>query len=398
MSQVLKPGVALEERLAALDIYRGLAMFLMMAEVLHLPQVASAFEASSIWQTIKFHTTHVGWVGCSLHDMIQPSFTFLVGAALPYSLAARARKGQSARGAWLHAAWRALVLVGLGIFLRSIGRAQTYFTFEDTLTQIGLGYVFAYLLGRAAIPVVWLVTVAILLGYWGWFAMTPIPAADSPMGMASAAKGLPELRPFEQHWQIHTNAAEQFDQWFLNLFPREAPFERNNGGYCTLSFIPTLATMLLGLLAGRQLHESSSSKQTLIWMFAVGLMLLGAGLAIGQLGYCPIVKRIWTPSWTLFSGGICCLTVGVLYLVADMLRFRWWAFPLVLLGCNSIAAYVIAETSQGFIRQNLATHFGSSWHGLLGEPYTPFVAGGAVLLVQWIVLWRMYANRIFVRV
>ena len=82
----------------------------------------------------------------SLHDTIQPGFTFLVGVALPYSIASRIRKGESFRRQLFHAIWRSFLLVILGFFLRSLGHSQTYFTFEDTLTQIGLGYTFAFLL------------------------------------------------------------------------------------------------------------------------------------------------------------------------------------------------------------------------------------------------------------
>ena len=82
-------------RIASVDAYRGFVMFLMMAEVLRIAKVAAGFPESGVWQALKFHTSHVEWVGCSLHDLIQPSFSFLVGVALPFSIAARAAKGQS---------------------------------------------------------------------------------------------------------------------------------------------------------------------------------------------------------------------------------------------------------------------------------------------------------------
>ena len=126
-------------RLTSMDAYRGFVMFLMMAEVLHMGRVASAFPDSGFWKFLDFHTSHVDWVGCSLHDMIQPSFSFLVGVALPFSIASRAAKGQSAFAMTGHALWRSLILILLGVFLRSVGRPQTNWTFEDTLTQIGLG-------------------------------------------------------------------------------------------------------------------------------------------------------------------------------------------------------------------------------------------------------------------
>src|SRR5438046_83543 len=140
-------ATATPARLISLDAYRGLVMLLMMAEVLSLSRVAAAIPDSGIWKFLAHHQTHVDWIGCSLHDLIQPSFSFLVGVALPFSLASRSARGQSRTRMTLHACWRALVLVLLGVFLRSIGRPQTYWTFEDTLSQIGLGYVFLFLLG-----------------------------------------------------------------------------------------------------------------------------------------------------------------------------------------------------------------------------------------------------------
>jgi predicted acyltransferase len=82
-------------RVVALDAYRGLVMFLMMAELLQLPRLARHFPASPFWRAVGFHTRHVEWTGCSLHDLIQPSFSFLVGVALPYSVASREARGQS---------------------------------------------------------------------------------------------------------------------------------------------------------------------------------------------------------------------------------------------------------------------------------------------------------------
>ena len=141
------PQVEMPRRLASLDAYRGFVMLLMMAEVLQLGVVARAFPESRLAAFLAHHQSHVGWEGCSLHDLIQPSFSFLVGVAMPFSLAARAARGQSTATMAGHALWRAVVLVALGIFLRSVGKPMTNFTFEDTLTQIGLGYPLLFWLG-----------------------------------------------------------------------------------------------------------------------------------------------------------------------------------------------------------------------------------------------------------
>ena len=128
------------QRLASLDAYRGFVMFLMMAEVLHLCRVSAALPESGFWEFLCHHQSHVEWIGCSLHDLIQPSFSFLVGVALPFSIASRINQGQSRGRMTAHAFWRAFLLILLGVFLRSTGSSQTNWTFEDTLSQIGLGY------------------------------------------------------------------------------------------------------------------------------------------------------------------------------------------------------------------------------------------------------------------
>ena len=127
------------------------------------------------------------------------------------------------------------------------------------------------------------------------------------------------LSGFAEHWSKNTNAAAAFDIWFLQSLSREASavnstarsgdaeFTDNSGGYLTLSFIPTLGTMILGLLAGGVL---ASGRANLRRRFA-GSLRRGRSVwrPVGSrsAGICPVVKRIWTPSWVLFSGGWCFL-------------------------------------------------------------------------------------------
>src|SRR5438045_8998807 len=105
-------------RNVAIDAYRGLVMLLMMAEVLQLSRAAAAYPTSLFWKILAFNQTHVEWFGCSLHDTIQPGFSFLVGVALPYSIVSRVAKGGSLGELLVHALWRSLALILLGIFLR----------------------------------------------------------------------------------------------------------------------------------------------------------------------------------------------------------------------------------------------------------------------------------------
>ena len=382
-----------------MDAYRGLVMLLMMAEVLELSRVAKALPGNGLWQFLAHHQTHVQLVGCSLHDLIQPSFSFLVGVALPFSLARRAAEGQPQWRRTLHAFWRALILILLGVFLRSIGRSQTCWTFEDTLTQIGLGYGFLYLLGLRSVRIQWLALAVLLAGYGLAFALYPLPGPGFDWAKAGVAQDWSHnLSGFAAHWNKNTNFAWACDTWFLNLFPRENPFTNNGGGYSTLSFIPTLATMILGLLAGGLLRGDRPPLAKVRWLAVVGVASLALGALLGDVGICPVVKRIWTPSWTLFSGGWCLLLLGGFYLIMDVWHRRAWAFPLVVIGMNSIAAYLIAHLFVNFIEQALPRHLGASWFTFAGKAYEPLWLGAGVLLVEWLILWWMYRRKVFLRV
>jgi len=387
------------ERLASVDAYRGFVMFLMLGEVLHFCEVAAARPGSLLWSFLCYHQSHVEWTYGSLHDLIQPSFSFLVGVALPFSLASRALAGQSRGRMIAHAFWRAAVLVALGIWLRSIGHPQTYFTFEDTLTQIGLGYGFLFLLGLRPMRDQWIALAVILVGYWVAFALYPLP----PAGFDYAAVGVPADWPhlfsgFAAHWNKNSNLAWAFDTWFLNLFPREKPFEFNGGGYATLSFIPTLGTMILGLIAGGVIRSERPPLAKVNWLLITGVIGLVSGAVIGSLGLCPVVKRIWTPSWTLYSGGWCFLLLAGFYAIIDIIGFKFWAFPLVVIGMNSIAAYCIAHLFEAFVLKNLETHLGQNVFRILGDACEPFLHGAAVLLVLWLMLYWMYRRKIFLRI
>ncbi len=386
-------------RLTSLDAYRGLVMFLMMAEVLSCCDVASALHGNAFWSFLCKHQTHVQWIGCSLHDLIQPSFSFVVGVALPFSIASRIAKGQSGVRMSLHAFLRALILILLGVFLRSTHSSQTNWTFEDTLTQIGLGYGFLFLLGLRPVRDQWIALAVILAGYWAAFLMYPLPGADFDYVKSGVSPDWPHyLTGFAAHWNKNTNPAWAFDTWFLNLFPRKAPFQFNDGGYATLSFIPTLGTMILGLIAGGVLRGQRPAGDKAKWLVIAGLVGLASGTLIGWLGLCPLVKRIWTPSWVLFSGGWCFLLLAAFYAVIDVRGWKWWAFPLVVIGMNSIAAYCFDHLWDGFISRNLVTHLDHDVFKIFGEPYEPFVHGAAVLLVFWLILYWMYRRKIFLRI
>ena len=202
---------------------------------------------------------------------------------------------------------------------------------------------------------------------------------------------------FAAHWNKNSNLGQAFDVWFLNLLPRASRFVYNAGGYLTLSFIPTLGTMLLGVVAGRWFQEAAPKIP--LRKFALAAMALCAGgLLLHVTGICPIVKRIWTPAWTLWSGGVCFFFLMAFSWVIDVRRHRGIAFPLVVVGMNSIAAYVIAELTREFVESSFRIHLGMGVLNWFGPGLEPTFLGALTLGAYWLALYWMYRKKIFVRI
>jgi predicted acyltransferase len=386
-------------RVVSLDVLRGTVMVLMLNEATQLPKVAQSFPHSWFWSVIAFNTEHVPWQGCSLHDLIQPAFSFLVGAALPFSIASRKTKGQTFGKMLAHTIWRALLLIFLGIFLRSLHAGQTYWTFEDTLTQIGLGYVFLFLLGFTKVRTQVVVFVLILIGFWAAFVVYPAPGANFDY----VRVGVPQnwehnYTGFLSHFNKNSNLSWAFDVWFLNLFPREHPFVFNEGGWSTLSFIPTLATMILGLLTGKWLKSNRLRVEKLRGLVIAGAGLVLLGLVFQWLGICPIVKRVWTSSYTLYSGGLTILILAGFYALIEWKGWRAWALPLIVVGMNSIAIYVMSWTMEPFVRGALERHLGWLISTVINPVFQPIAYGFGIMLTFWIILFWMYRRKLFLRI
>lgn len=138
-----------------------------------------------------------------------------------------------------------------------------------------------------------------------------------------------------------------------------------------------------------------------------GLLFLGLGFGLDYFGIYPNVKRIWTPSWVLFSGGWCFLLLAGFYSLLDAVGWERWAFPLRVIGANSIVAYCMAELWGGFIASAFRTHLVENvfkrpavenliqpW----GDVYAPLIMGIAQLITFWLILFWMYRRKILVRI
>ena len=156
--------------------------------------------------------------------------------------------------------------------------------------------------------------------------------------------------------------------------------------------------MMLGLWSGVWLKSARSIPDKFKGLLAAGVALALAGLVLQWLHICPIVKRIWTSSYTLYSGGLVILMLAAFYGAVELRGWRRWAFPLLVIGANSIAVYVMSWTMEEFVRDALVRHLGAGTFAWLGAPFVPVLRGAGVLLVFWSILLWMYRRKIFVRI
>jgi predicted acyltransferase len=413
-----------QQRLLSLDAYRGLIMitlafvgfglagtalnhlvvtplFVALNVVGMVPGVVPVVGHAAFWEAVHHQFEHVEWVGCGYWDLIQPSFMFMVGAAMAFSYAKRRAQGQSYGRMLGHAAWRSVVLVFLGIFLISNGARSTDWSLMNVLTQIGLGYTFLFLLWGRSWRTQALAAAVILVGTWLAYVLYPYAGIDLARGApevgVSKAWAQRHLADVPAAWHKNAHVGHALDLWLLNRLPGP-PFRFNRGGYQTLNFVPSLATMLFGLMCGELLRSGQSARRKLTILVAAGLAGLAVGQILDQTGVCPLVKRIWTPSWALFSTGWCCLILAGLYAVVDVLGYRRWAFPLIVVGVNSIAIYCMGMLLKPWATRTLRTHFGPDVFYAFGPLYEPMVRFTLVGLMFWLACLWMYRQKIFVRI
>jgi predicted acyltransferase len=157
--------------------------------------------------------------------------------------------------------------------------------------------------------------------------------------------------------------------------------------------------MMLGVWSGQWLKQTTRTKEEkLRALMLAGIALTLSGLILQWLHISPIVKRIWTSAYTLYSGGLILLILAFLYGIIELKGWKKWAFPLFVIGANSIAIYVMSWTIERFISAALVRHFGQAPFLIFGAPFEPVLRGAAILLVFWLILYWMYRRKIFLRI
>ena len=224
----------------------------------------------------------------------------------------------------------------------------------------------------------------------------PITSEDLPAENTVVIPATPDVTepsaPVKPYW---------FSEWFLS---NTEPYTFNGGGYTTLNFIPSIGTMLLGILCGNLLMNSESSRwKKLAMLLIAAVVCMGLGILAGET-VCPVVKRIWTPGWVLFSGGYVIGMLALFYLLFDILPFRILAFPLVVVGMNSILIYLLGQTISGWMRESIVkVHLSGMIENVFGpkalDPlwYGPITLPTTVFALYWLFLLWLYRQRIFLK-
>lgn len=397
-------------RLLSLDVYRGLIMCLLavngFAVSLTAKKLGYGPDASPetligrIWQWLAFHNSHPQWnsqfyvVGCSLWDLIQPSFMFMVGVAMPYSYASRKKRGDSDHSLRLHALIRAIVLVLIGAFLatRTTGFPSNRL-FTNVLAQIGLGYFFVYLLLGASVRLQIICGAIVLIAYAAFLTLYPV-VDPQPRKSQDSAFSLSVPSPVAKQYALHTNGAARVDVSILRLERGDKPLPVHRAGYATLNFIPAAVTMLLGVLAGTLLRSSRSDSQKLRQLLLGGLICFTIAM-VASFTVCPIVKKIWTPAWTLYSGGIVLWILAGLYWFVDVLGFKKWTWPFMIVGMNSLAMYLMGSLMKGWVVACAKVYLGKD---IFAGDYGPMLQATTVFIVLWLFCLYLYRQKIFFRI
>jgi predicted acyltransferase len=358
------------DRLVSLDALRGFdmlwitggtAILLGLGKVLQRPwfdRFLDQFE-------------HVPWQGLHLFDLIWPLFMFIMGAAIPLSIAKRRSRGATDRSLLLHAVRRAIILFALGtitqgnLLLFDISKFRPCYS---VLHGLAAGYLLATIVVLKVKPKWHALTIGtFLLAYWAMVMFIPVPGLGAgvltPDGNIAAYVDKLVLGRF--HYGENT--------WFL-------------------SYLGFGASVLLGVLAGQILMAGCSAKSKVYRLLRAGTVSLVLGL-LWSIWF-PVIKLMWTSSYVLIGGGLSYFVLALFYWVIDVHGYRKWAFGFIVIGMNSIAVYFATEVFDFSLVGNV---FVGHLLPRIGR-WDRLVEASAAFAVVWLILYWMYRKREFIRI
>lgn len=356
--------VNISTRLVSLDVLRGFDLFLL---VFFQPVlVALGQQADFTWiSPVLYHFDHEIWAGFRFWDLVMPLFLFMTGTSMPFSFA-KYRDTSDRNAVYRKIIRRFLLLFLFGMVVQGnlLGLDWKHiYLYNNTLQAIAAGYLIAaLLLLHCTLRMQVLGTAFLLLAYW------------LPMTFAG-------------DFTSEGNFAGRLDAAILGRF-------RGDPTYAWIwSSLTFGVTVMLGTFAGQMMKEGKDNRwKTVKRLFITGLLLVAAGwLWSWQM---PVIKRVWSCSMTLLSGGYCFLLMGFFYYWVDYRGHRRGLEWLKIYGMNSITAYLLGEAV------NFRCVIHSVSYGLeqyLGA-YYPVWLTAANFVLLFLILRFMYLHRIFLKI
>ena len=350
---------AAPQRYLALDAYRGFIMVVLVSGGFGLAELAAHRPA---FTAIANQFDHMPWEWIAFWDLIQPAFMFMVGVAMPFAFARRLEQGDTQRQMFGHVAVRSFRLILMSQILMSISSDKLHFQLINVLAQIGITYFLCYLIMHLKFRWQAVIAVATLIGHWALF--VAFPGTEGPFLSKT------------------TNIGAVIDTWIFG--------HPNPDNWVNINFLTSTVTTLFGVWTGQLLQSQRSHAQKM----RILAIADGACLAIGLIvhPWNPIIKRICTTSFTLYSAGWILLMLLAFYWFVEVKGFRQWTFPLVVVGANSIFIYSLEEVLRGWLDKATGVFtFRFAW---LGD-FAPVAQSCSVLLVMWSLCYWLYRRKIF---
>lgn len=365
-----EPQANTNGRLLSLDFYRGLTMFLLIAEFSHLFSIAvlPRFEGTVI-QTLGEQFHHVPWAGMHFWDLIQPFFMFIVGVAMPLSFAKRMAKGASYKQISMHVYKRAFLMLLLGWGLYCIDAGRIVFRFQNVLAQLGVTYILAFWVIRK--PVVIQIGFSLLL--------------------ILITEGLYRFFPVEGFTNAFVDG-ENFGTWFNILISGEV----DGSNWAMFNAIPTAAHTIWGVTAGQLLMSDATTKKKL--QLIIGAGIIGLLLGYGLSPITPIIKRISTSTFVFAGGGWSLIALAVCYWIIDIKKYQRGVWSMAIVGMNPLFIYLFAHVGGAELIKKLFLPFSNALFGWTGEVGAKFMLSCIVLFMLWYICYWMYKKKIFIRI
>jgi len=343
------------KRLMSLDAYRGLVIAGMISGGLGMRHLV---DKPVLGQIVR-QFLHTDWHGVTFYDLVFPSFLFIVGAALPFSYAKRKSLGMSDGQITWSVIRRTVILFLLGsLRTSSLHNHPALVELSSALQPIAIAYLVSFFFLRKSMVYRAVVSGIIVAVYWMVLEFVPAP-------------GIPAGTLEKNHNLV----------WYVDMLVlgRAHP----DGWGTLLLFFPQMVNTLCGTIAGDLVRGESSPAYKVRVMGLVSLACLVSGRVADR--FMPIIMKLWTPAYVLFTVGCSFLFLLLFYWLIDVRDYRRWAFPLVVFGMNAIALYMgnslfggrLAEIVDVFLRDAVAAL------GPAGPPFRFFV----LLVVKWLIFF-----------